>query len=129
MSATYWSGAGGLFTIGTTNLAVKEWKLKPSATLADITNANSGGWRQRLSVVSDFDLSATIVWDSTATPESLSFGQGATGTVTLQIGNSTKKYTAVPVIVESYEITGCTEEGAVMYSFSMKGNGTLPAPA
>ena len=129
MPATTWSGSQGDMMVGTAHLLVKTWTLNDRATLAETTNAQSGGFETHKKVKRGADLTAEVEWDSTATPESLSLRAGDEFVATLQIGGSALKFSAVPFIVESRSLKGCTQDGIVTYDLAAKSNGVITDPA
>lgn len=122
------SGSEGKIVVATVEILVTKWDLERDPTLAERTNATSGGWMTRGLVKKSAKFAVDYLWDSTATPEDNSLDQGDTVTAKFRIGNSTKGYMAVPCIVGNCRLTGCTQDGLVTGSAELFVNGVLPDP-
>jgi hypothetical protein len=123
--ATYWNGQGGKVSAGAgpTDLDVITWSLKKGSRLAETTNANSGGAASYIAGVKEYSGTFDVMWDSTALPETV-IGEGMQVTLKLYMGGSTKFY-QISAVIESLEPKVDARQGAVMYTCSWKGTGTI----
>jgi hypothetical protein len=123
------SGSEGKVFRGSTELLCVRWVLTRGGTLDDITNSTSGGAMKRKKVKTGGSCTFDLLWDSTAEPEATGLDFGDEFTADLRIGGSARAYNAVPFIVESCVITGCSQENVVGFSVTAHVNGVIPDPA
>src|SRR5437016_645942 len=104
LGLTFHTGQGGTVTVGGAAFtAISTWKYTKTATLAETTNAGSGGWQTRLLVVKGGTFALDFVWDSDNIPETnVAVDIGQAVTVALKLGDTALKYT-FPGIVETIE--------------------------
>jgi hypothetical protein len=127
---TYWSGVGGevRFTPDETGVEITvnntEWSKDRSNRLAEVTNAQSGGNSKYIASVNDQDGTFTVVWDSDAEPESVGLIEGALGVLKEYLGASgSGKEQDVIIGKLSFKVN--TQNGAIMYTVTYKGNGPI----
>lgn len=126
----YKTGRGGVMTFAATQLPVVEWKLRRRNNVANVTNAKSTGGNRELITgpVNEYEGTATILWDSAATPESLGLVDGASGTLSLTVGAGAVSY-SITAFFADFEVSVNTREGAVQYTMTWQGSGTLSGPS
>ena len=123
------SGSEGHMVVGSTEILVTKWDLERDPTLAERTNATSGGWMTRGLVKKSAKFNVDYLWDSTATPEDHTLDQGDAVTAKFRIGSSSLGYMNVSCIVGNCRLTGCTQEGLVTGSAELFVNAALPDPS
>jgi hypothetical protein len=123
------AGNGGAISVGSDTFSVGSWTLTKRSTLGEFTHSGTSGWETHVGTKKGADLRAEIMWDSASTPESDGVDAGDAFTATLEIGDSTIKYTSVPFVCESMELTGCTQDGVVKATINAKSSGAVPDPA
>lgn len=127
---TYWSGVGGVVKVTPTATGVEitvnnhTWGKDEANRLAEVTNAQSGGATKFISTVDYEDGSFDVVWDSTATPQSVGIQRGKGATLKEYYGNSTK-YKSQSIMIEKIATKVNTRGDAIGYTVTYKGNGAI----
>jgi hypothetical protein len=126
----YSGTSGRIVILGTPGgeLAVGTYTFDKTASLADIGNSTSGGFELSKRIRRGGKLTATVLWDSGAIPETVGIDSGDEFTADLYIGESGKYYHSVPLISESLSVLGCTQDNVVTYQLTARANGTIPDP-
>jgi hypothetical protein len=128
---TLFSATSGRIVIltGGKDLAVGTYTFERTTQLADVGNSLSGGYEKRKRIRKGGRLQAEVFWDSGAVPEELGIDQGDEFTADLYIGESGKKYAAVPLITDTLAVMGCTQDNVVKYNLTAYANGVIPDPS
>jgi hypothetical protein len=103
------------------------WTLTKTRDMAEVTHSGSQGWKQRKATVRDFSGTVELPWNSVNTPESKGFDIGAEVTLTLQLADSGKSYTA-PSLINSLAFK-VDQTDAVRLTVNFMANGPLTGPA
>lgn len=125
----FFAGYGGYFKMGANTFATQKWTMNKKNRLGETTNSGTAGAATWQKTVSEGDGTIDIVWDAALTPEAGGIDAGDSGTAELQLGQSSLKYSNVPMIIENFTITTDSTTGVILYSANYKLNGVCPDPA
>lgn len=122
--ATYINGYSGKIQLGANNLDITDWTLNVNADLPETTNTADAGWQSFILGAKGFEGSFKTFWDSSAVPTGAAgFVAGATGTLTLLVGNTGKSYVGT-VFLTQVSIENAPK-AAVAFNVTFRGTGSL----
>jgi hypothetical protein len=124
--ALHMGHGGKLVKTGSPNVDVHvvDWAYRRKSRLAEATNSSTGGYAKWKGTVKEGQGTATLQWDSSATPETLGIIEGAELTFQFHKGSS-GHYATVAVVIEECGYNNDNTQGLVMFDISFKLNGAI----
>lgn len=123
------AGAGGLITSTAATVHVTDWEINVVSRQAEATNSGSAGVAQWVHLLTEGTWRANLPWDSTNIPgvDVLGFLPGASSTVTLLVGDSSKFFSFTS-LTESLQVISNSQNDIVRAVIAGKVNGAITHP-
>lgn len=122
------SGNGGYIKNVAARFDVGKWTLSKDPRLVEVTTSATTGTRYK-GVITDPSGTVELPWDSSATPETAGFVEGATiASLMLKMGAGTVYYTVANTSIGPVEVETDNKGDVVRIRFSFKG-GDVSGPA